>query len=149
MPAPRKPAAARSRAQAKASPAFVADDERPPAMLDGITTPRAGTTLAYGPMDTSLAAVIWRQEQNEQHTGIAFDPVTMQRVVDRPTGRGNYSKQLRPVEMDPDINKRIDKAGAEGKDYFHPDAGWMRGGVKRETDADAKREDNVFHDEGG
>lgn len=146
MPEPRKRSTGpRTRTAATAAPAFAADDEQQPMTSD--LPVGGGKGAKFSPLDRSVPAVQWRQAEYERQTGMAYDPVTMQRVVVRPSGRGTNSLQLRSVEMDNDFALRQQKAAAEGKDYWHPDAGWIRGGVKRETDIEATREDNVF-DEG-
>lgn len=68
-----------------------------------------------------------------------YDPLTMQRVVEVPNGRGSTRKVLRPVASKEDVLKNGVMA-----DYYQIGVGWVRNGTKRETDIDARREDNVF-----
>ena len=60
-----------------------------------------------------------------------FDPDTMQRVAFVPRARGGgYDATLRPVAG------TLEEARKDGKDFFHPERGWLLWGTKAVSDID-------------
>lgn len=106
-----------------------------------------GQPPQFGPGDVSIEAVNARAKAHAAQGYPEYDPLTMQRVWPRPTGRWKdgkqmYSLTLRPVTLD------VEKGQREGIDYWSLKSNcWIRDGKKKEVDSDSYREDNVFFEQ--
>lgn len=140
----KKPTAPRTRTRsaAVAPAAFTADDEKAaPALSEDVASTVRATKFSQD--DTSIEAVEARQDANAKaqgYEGARYDPITSQRVVVIPNGRGQHRKTLR------DVRPKTEAQTTGVGDYYEPGAGWVRNGSKKESDFDATRDDNVYEE---